>query len=66
MTPEQIYAKKCLADSGINFDEIPKDNILMTCQEYNGIISKMNYRAILCAIDNIYEDACYKEVQNLE
>ena len=50
----------CLVNSGINFESIPKKKILMTCEEYNGAISKENYKAILDAINEIYEgvDTC--------
>ena len=60
MTSNCIYAKMCLVNSGINFESIPKKKILMTCEEYNGAISKENYKAILDAINEIYEgvDTC--------
>lgn len=56
MTSNCIYAKKGLVNSGIDFNSIPKKKILMTCEEYHGTISGENYRAILEAINEIYND----------
>ena len=56
MTNNYIYAKENLVNSGIDFNSIPKKKILMTCEEYDGAISKENYRAVLEAIDEIYGD----------
>jgi hypothetical protein len=65
MSAEQTYVKQRLANSGINFSSVPKENVLATCQEYNGIISKNNYNAILCVIDDIYNElGCYEKAQN--
>ena len=56
MTGSCVYVKRCLVNSGIDFNSIPKKKILMTCEEYNGTISKENYRAVLEAINEIYND----------
>lgn len=49
------YVKKILEESGIDFKKIPRDKILMTCKNYNGIISRANYNAVLNAINEIYK-----------
>ena len=51
----ECYVKELLVESGINFNAIPKEKILMTCREYNGIISETNYAAIVNAIEEIYD-----------
>ncbi len=56
MIMNRIYAKQCLVNSGIDFNTIPKKNILMTCKRYNGIIGKDNYAAILDALNEIYRE----------
>jgi len=51
----ECYAKEKLEESGINFKAIPKEKILMTYGEYNGIISEANYAAIVNSIEEIYD-----------
>ena len=49
------YAYIKLIKSGVGFEDIPKEKIIMTCKEYDGIISKRNHEAVLNAINSIYE-----------
>jgi hypothetical protein len=49
------YAKNRLIETGIDFSKIEKNDLLMTCSSYGGIISKANYNIILGAINKIYE-----------
>ncbi len=49
------YAKQKLLESGIDFKNIPKENIIMTSEEYGDKMSEENYAAVLSAIDEIYE-----------
>jgi hypothetical protein len=55
MTLECVYASKRILESGIDFKGISKDKIMVTCQKYNGKITKENYEAVINAINNIYE-----------
>jgi hypothetical protein len=52
---EYSYARGKLIKSGIDFKRITKENIMVTCKEYDGIISERNYSAILTAINDMYE-----------
>ena len=56
MSDRYLYVRKRLAESGIDFSKIPKRNLLVTCQEYRGTITKENFAAIMEAVDNIYEN----------
>ena len=56
------YAENKLIETGIDFSKIRKPDFLMTCQNYNGIISKGNYNATIVAIENIYRNEAYKDV----
>jgi hypothetical protein len=51
----RAYAMKRLTESGINFKGIPKKNILVTCKQYTGTISKENYSAVIKALNDIYK-----------
>jgi len=52
---EYSYTRGKLIESGIDFKNISKENILVTCKKYDGIISENNYSAIMRALDDIYE-----------
>jgi hypothetical protein len=54
LSKERIYAGKRILESGIDFKGISKDKIMVTCQKYNGKITKENYEAVINAINNIY------------
>ena len=54
MSKRYLYVRKRLMESGINFSKIPKKNLLMTCREYCGTITKENFAAVMEAIDNMY------------
>ena len=57
ITDEEItYAENRLIDSGIDFNKIPLKNILVTCSNYNGIITRRNYVAVVEAVKNIYDN----------
>ena len=56
MSSRYLYVRKHLAESGIDFSKIPKENLLVTCRKYCGTITKENFDAAMEAIDNIYEN----------
>ena len=62
METAECYAKTKLVESGIDFKDIPKEKILVTCREYPGIISEANYAAILNAIEGIYDKTSYRKL----
>ena len=61
LSKEYVYARERILKSGIGFKNISKDEIMMTCVNYNGIISKENYEAVLSAINDVYKR--YERVQ---
>ena len=56
LSKEYIYAQNLLNDSGIDFRNISKKDILATCESYDGKINKNNYMTVLKAINDLYEN----------
>lgn len=53
---ECTYARKKLKESGIDFQSIPREDFLVTCSNYSGIINKKNYNAIINAVNQVYNE----------
>jgi hypothetical protein len=49
------YIKKLLVESGIDFKNIDKNDILTTCANYKGEINNNNFILTLKVINDIYE-----------
>jgi hypothetical protein len=50
------YIVKLLNESGINFKDYDKDEILNICSNYKGKINKLNYILALRAINGLYNN----------
>lgn len=55
LVKECAYIREKIYNSGINFKSIPKEDMLTTCKNYTGKISKENYIAALKVITDLYK-----------
>lgn len=50
------YIKNLLIESGIDFKNIDRNDIIATCKTYPGEIDQDNYMLLLKVIDEFYEN----------
>lgn len=55
VSKKYICIKEMLTDSGIDFKNIPKIEMMETCRNYDGKISKENYATTIRVINDLYE-----------
>lgn len=47
--------KSVLLNSGIHFKEIPKEEVIAMCKNYDGGMNYLNLKSIIKAISDIYD-----------
>lgn len=63
LSKEYVYIKKMLANSGIDFKNISREDMLSTCENYGGKISNDNYITTLEVISDLYEQIDHQQCQ---
>jgi hypothetical protein len=53
-TKEYTYIKMMFEESGLDFKNIPKEDLVGVCKSYDGKINNKNYITALKVIDDLY------------